>query len=102
MCNSYCRYTGNWFYIMTELTGDKSLRLMPGHTSIQMYGKGEYNDQGQYWRLEANGCLRNMEAKAKCLTIHGSYDGALVSMKDESNSDQQVWRYQKYSLKSDR
>ena len=36
---------------------------------------------------------QNLDAKNKCLTIHGSYDGALVSMKDENNLDQQVWRY---------
>ena len=78
---------------MTELEGQRVLRLMPDHHVVEMYGKGEYDSSGQYWRLESNGCLRNRDVEGKCLAIEGSKQGALVFMHDETGTDEQFWRY---------
>ena len=78
---------------MTELDGNRCIKLMPDHHSIEMYGKGEYHEDGQHWRLESNGCLRNKDVDGKCLAIEGAKQGALVYMHDATGNDDQVWRY---------
>jgi hypothetical protein len=78
---------------MTELEGERVLRLMPDHHMVEMYGKDEYGSSGQHWRLEPNGCMRNRNVEGKCLAIEGSKQGALVFMHDETGTDEQFWRY---------
>ena len=78
---------------MTELSGERALRLMPDHNSVEMYQKGAYDSKGQYWRIESNGCLRNREIEGKCLAVEGFMVGAFVSMQDESRANEQTWEY---------
>jgi len=80
-----------WYHLMTELEGGRALKLMPDHHSVEMYGKGEYGDSGQHWRIESNGCLRNQDVSGQCLALEGSKQGAQLRMRGETGTDEQNW-----------
>lgn len=78
---------------MTLLEGERVLKMMPGSRDVEMYGKDEYNSDGQLWRIENNGCLRNMGHKTRCLAIEGDSQGARVAMLEETGGDEQNWKF---------
>ena len=70
------------------------MRYMPTAAhDIEMYGKGEYHSDGELWRLEPDGCLKNKEAPGKCLALEGAKQGAPMRMRDPTGTDEQVWHY---------
>ena len=76
---------------MTLLEGGRVLTMMDDQRTVLMYGKDER--KGQLWRIESNGCLRNMGHETRCLAIEGDAQGALVHMLEGNGQDEQNWRF---------
>ena len=74
---------------MSELEGEKVLRMMPEDHSVKMFGMGE---SGQLWKIEPNGCLRNKDLNTSCLALEEE-GGALIYMQEETGKDDQHWTY---------
>ena len=83
-------------YIETKLSGGRVLTVAPDNTHLWMVQKRRDAEE-QMWRLEDNGCLRNMAQMLMCLGLDRTVVGGLPTLQFDwgvSFDNSQRWKYQ--------
>ena len=83
---------GPWIYVETALEGGRVLTVEPDQHHCWMSHKT--GKDGQLWRLEYDGCLRNKAHMDKCLGLETHTTGGGVYLQVEQGIDSQRWKYE--------
>jgi len=81
-----------WVYVETALEGGRVLTVEPDNHHCWMAHKQDKD--GQLWRLEDNGCLRNKAHMDRCLGLETHTTGGGVYLQVEEGIDSQRWKYE--------
>merc|ERR1712156_969421 len=82
-----------WQYIETMLEGGRVLTVEPDKHHVWMAHK-QHAAGYQMWRLEDNGCLRNMEHMDRCLGIVGHASGSGLELQIDNDLPIHHWKYE--------
>merc|ERR1712156_207065 len=82
-----------WQYIETMLEGGRVLTVEPDKHHVWMAHK-QHAAGYQMWRLEDNGCLRNMEHMDRCLGIVGHASGSGLELQIDNDLAIHHWKYE--------
>ena len=90
-----CNYSspGPWQYIETMLEGGRVLTVEPDKHHVWMAHK-QHAAGYQMWRLEDNGCLRNMQHMDRCLGIVGHSSGSGLELQIDNDLPIHHWKYE--------
>merc|ERR1712117_235603 len=83
---------GPWIYVETALEGGRVLTVEPDNHHCWMAHK--QGKDGQLWRIEHDGCLRNKAHMDRCLGLETHTTGGGVYLQVDEGIDSQKWKYE--------